>query len=260
MSTEIKEQPEQPEPASETMADQRKPEPNDSFPESHSDGSQYAKALEGDSPIAPTHFEADVRGRVEKINSESWDRTEMFTAAHDDQGRVTRIEGWLSLREGDRTSADTQLQKETREAAGPDDPEKPRDAFHLLAYKLGGPAAEGAGSKHAEDNMLIGDARVNRSFMGFERQAQARLEQGDELYCQVDIAWPADEEPPTHLTHRYFTRSSENQSPQFLAEIRTKIDDRPSATVGEALQFLDKTIKPKDWYQFSPKKNDPESC
>ena len=96
------------------------------------------------------------------VNRDAWENPGSFEYTQDQHGRVTRIEGWLGLRDEQRSPADTALQRETTQEAGanPD-----QDAAHLIAHSLGGPTTEQHGSETARANLVVADSRVNRSYM-----------------------------------------------------------------------------------------------
>ena len=194
----------------------------------------------------------DARDSKLVVNESAWKGEKLFNVTPDSTERVSRIEGWLSLRENDRTPQDKGLQDQARKEGGPDTANR-RDAFHLIGYKLGGPEAHGLSKEQGLDNLAMGDQRINRSYMSFERQVKAELEKGERIYCQVDVRYKEGQKDPSHLTHRYFTEGPDGMPTRFFQEFTTKIDERPTQTANDAIKAFGKDTKLSDFYTSDSK-------
>jgi hypothetical protein len=92
-----------------------------------------------------------------KVNADAWENPGRFAVETDNQGRTTKIEGWLALRDTARSAA---LQKES--TAGHERADR-LDGGHLIAHSLGGPSVESHGKDEARRNLVACSSRPSIS-------------------------------------------------------------------------------------------------
>lgn len=160
-------------------------------------------------------------------DSTAWKEAGHFATQHDEQGRVTRIEGWLKHTPGERSGADKKAQEAFRKEhhlTGE------QDAFHLIGHEHGGPAGE--------HNLVAGDARINRSHhREFEKQLTADLAAGKEIYCRVDVQYAdARSRQAERLDYSFFLKGKDGQpEPYTVGQYQVRLTERPEETTAQTL-------------------------
>ena len=172
-------------------------------------------------------------------SSEAWAHPGSFHVVKDGGGHTTRLEGWLSLREGRRGGAEHDVQREARSAYGM---QSGTDSGHILGYALGGPAAAQCSRELALANQLPMDARVNRSYVaGMEAQLRRDLQSGKQIYVQADVRYHADKgngRSPESVQYSFFEKGPDGskQPCQGIQSVVSRVDLTPSETAGQAVR------------------------
>lgn len=167
---------------------------------------------------------------------EAWDSPGRFHVERDSLGRVTSLEGWLSLREGERPASETRVQQETRDSFRMD---RHQDSGHILGYVIGGPCAAECSEALARANQVPMDSRINRSqIAGIEAQVRERLASGDQVYARASLQYSGDAKQPRGIEYAFLQRSGTGgpEPHPLLAGSWTRLDDRPGATTAQAVR------------------------
>lgn len=127
-----------------------------------------------------------------------------FLPSYDGQGRVNCVEGWLSPHAEPRSSADKKVQQDFRKEHGLT---KDQDAFHVIAHVHGGPNVERHGRRATGENLVGGDAVMNKSHHKmFENQITDDLIAGRQIYCRADVYYKDQKSRNAErIEYRYFT-------------------------------------------------------
>lgn len=168
-----------------------------------------------------------------------------FHVEKDTQGQTVSIEGWLQNRPGYRPQSDTAVQKQFRKEHQLN---QSQDAFHVIAYRHGGPSTGSHSMETVKSNLVAADGLINKSYhASFENQITKKLDEGTNLYCKATIHYKVGSESKDSATverisYRYFVKGQSGQpEPHTVTAYVVKVDKTPGVAENRGKQTERKT-------------------